>query len=115
MKKLILVLAVALSGCAVIFPKPHDPVMFDNLIYIQTDLNKATCAEPKNWDNLLDRVNHLKVYTHFRSEPQSQAIASLEESLLKAHNSKSATFCESLLKLNKTRVEVTLDAWKGRQ
>ena len=114
MKKLLLVLAVALSGCAVIFPKPHDPVMFDNLIYIQTDLNKATCAEPKNWDNLLDRVNHLKVYTHFRSEPQSKAIASLQESLLKAHSSKSVTFCESLLKLNKTRVEVTLDAWKGR-
>ena len=114
MKKLILLLAIALSGCAVIFPKPHDPVMFDNLIYIQTDLNKATCAEPKNWDNLLDRVNHLKVYTHFRSEPQSQAIASLQESLLKAHSSKSVTFCESLLKLNKTRVEVTLDAWKGR-
>ena len=114
MKKLILILAVALSGCAVIFPKPHDPVMFDNLIYIQTDLNKATCAEPKNWDNLLDRVNHLKVYTHFRSEPQSKAIASLQESLLNAHSSKSATFCESLLKLNKTRVDVTLDAWKGR-
>jgi len=114
MKRLILILAIALSGCAVIFPKPHDPVMFNNLIYIQTDLNKTTCAEPKNWDNLLDRVNHLKVYTHFRSEPQSQAIASLQESLLKAHSSKSVTFCESLLKLNKTRVEVTLDAWKGR-
>jgi hypothetical protein len=114
MKKLLLVLVVLLSGCAIIFPKPHDPVMFDNLIYIQTDLNKASCAEPKNWDNLLDRVNHLKVYTHFRSEPQSKAIASLQESLLKAHSSKSVTFCESLLKLNKTRVEVTLDAWKGR-
>jgi hypothetical protein len=114
MKKLLLVLVVLLSGCAIIFPKPHDPVMFDNLIYIQTDLNKASCAEPKNWDNLLDRVNHLKVYTHFRSEPQSKAIASLQESLLKAHSSKSVAFCESLLKLNKTRVEVTLDAWKGR-
>ena len=114
MKKLILILAVALSGCSIILPKPHDPVMFDNLIYIQVDLNKATCAEPKNWNNLLDRVNHLKIYTHFRDEPQAKAIASLEESLIKAHSSKSVTFCESLLKLNKTRVEVTLDAWKGR-
>jgi hypothetical protein len=115
MKKLIVVLAVILTaGCSVIFPKPHDPVMFDQIVYIQTDLTKASCLEPKNWDNLLDRVNHLKIYTHFRDDPQSQAIASLQESLLKAYNSKNATFCESLLKLNRTRVEVTLDAWKGR-
>ena len=74
MKKLIVVLAVVLSGCAIVFPKPHDPVMFDQIVYIQTDLNKATCADPKNWDTLLDRVHHLKVYTNFRNDPQSPAI-----------------------------------------
>jgi hypothetical protein len=38
----------------------------------------------------------------------------MEEALKKAKESKSALFCESIVKLNKTRVDVTIDAWKGR-
>ena len=118
MKKIIVVLSIVyLTGCSTIaslWPKPHDPVAFDNLVYIQVDLNKATCAEPKNWDNLLDRVHHLKIYTKLRNDPQAPAVASLEEALLKAYNSKNEKFCDSILKLNKTRIEVVQDAWKGR-
>ena len=113
MKKLIVVLAVVLSGCAVIFPKPHDPVMFDQVVAIQIGVNKVNCSN-KDWGNLLDKVHHLKVYTELRADPQAPAVAQLEEALLKAYNSKNEKFCDSILKLNKTRIAVIEDAWKGR-
>lgn len=113
--KLILALAVVvLSGCAVIFPKPHDPVMFDQIVAIQIKVNKVNCSN-KDWGDLLDRVHHLKVYTQLRDDPQAKGIAQLEEALLKAYNSKNEKFCDSILKLNKTRIEVVEDAWKGRK
>jgi len=34
---------------------------------------------------------------------------------VKAYDSKSQTFCESILKLNRTRVDVAIDAWRGRK
>lgn len=113
MKKLILILAVALSGCAVIFPKPHDPVMFDQIVSIDVKVNQINCSN-KDWGDLLDRVHHLKVYTELRNDPQSKAIGQLQEALLKAQNSKNEKFCDSILKLNKTRIQVVEDAWKGR-
>jgi hypothetical protein len=113
MKKLILICMFTLSGCAVIFPKPHDPVMFDQVVAIQIGVNKANCSN-KDWGNLLDKVHHLKVYTELRKDPQATSVAQLEEALLKAYNSKNEKFCDSILKINKTRIEVIEDAWKGR-
>ena len=60
MKSLVLVVAVVLSGCAVIFPKPHDPVMFDQIVAIDVKVNQVNCSN-KDWGDLLDRVNTLKV------------------------------------------------------
>ena len=114
MKRLILVLAVALSGCAIIFPKPHDPVMFDRIVSIQVKLSQTNCSN-KEWTSLLEQVHHLKVYTELRDDPQSSSITQLEESLLKAYNSKNDKFCESILKLQQTRISVVEDAWKGRK
>lgn len=115
MKKLILVLAVALSGCAIIFPKPHDPVMFGNAVDVKVELNKITCADKSNWQPLLDKVETAKVYTAERSDPQAESFAKMQEALTKAKDSKSITFCESIVKLNKTRIDVVFDAWKGRK
>ena len=113
MKKLLLAVVLGLSGCAVIFPKPHDPVMFDQIVAIHIKVGKINCSN-KEWGDLFDRVNHLKVYTELREDPQAKAIGQLEEALLKAHNSKNEKFCESILSLNKTRIAVVEDAWKGR-
>ena len=113
MKRLLLVAVLVLSGCAVIFPKPHDPVMFDQIVGIQIRVGKVNCSN-KDWGDLFDRVHHLKVYTELRDDPQSKAIGQLEEALLKAYNSKNEKFCESVLTLNKTRIAVVEDAWKGR-
>jgi hypothetical protein len=115
MKKLILILAVALSGCAVIFPKPHDPVMFGQAIDVKVGLSKINCEDKSNWQPLLDKVETLKVYSDERDDPQSDAFGKMEEALKKAKDSKSNTFCESIVKLNRTRVDVAIDAWKGRK
>lgn len=113
--RLIFILSfILLSSCAIVFPKPHDPVMFDQIVAIQIQVNKINCSN-KDWGNLFDKVNHLKVYTELRDDPQAKSISQLEDALLKAHSSKNEKFCESILKLNKTRIEVVEDAWKGRK
>lgn len=113
MRTLLAMIVVMLSGCAIIFPKPHDPVMFDQIVAIQIKVNQVNCSN-KDWGDLMDRVHHLKVYTALRDDPQAPAIAQLQDALLKAQNSKNEKFCDSILKLNKTRIEVVEDAWKGR-
>ena len=114
MKRLVLVLAIALSGCAVIFPKPHDPVMFGQAVDVKVGLSKINCDDKSNWQPVLDKVETLKVYSSVRGDPQSDAFGKMEEALKKAKDSKSALFCESIVKLNRTRADVAIDAWKGR-
>ena len=86
MKKLVLVVAVVLSGCAVIFPKPHDPVMFDQIVAIDIQVRSINCSN-REWGNLLGQVHHLKVYTELRGDPQAKAVGQLQDALLKAQNS----------------------------
>lgn len=114
MKKLLLVLAVTLSGCAVIFPKPHDPVMFGQAVDVKVGLSKISCSDKSNWQPVLDKVETIKVYTTERADPQADAFVKMQEALNKAKDSKSVVFCESIIKLNKTRVDVVFDAWRGR-
>lgn len=116
MKKLIIVLAVALSGCALILPQPHDPVMFGYLVDTKLAVNNLSCENKDfSWNTAEYNIERLKVYTSLRSDPQSDAIVKLEESIKKARDSNSKVFCESILKLNKTRIDVVVDAWKGRK
>ena len=87
--------------------------MFDQIVAIDVKVRKINCSN-KDWGDLFDKVHHLKVYTELREDPQAKAIGQLEEALLKAYNSKNEKFCESVLSLNKTRIAVVEDAWKGR-
>lgn len=115
MKRLILALSlVVLSSCALIFPKPHDPVMFGQAVDVKVGLSKINCDDKSNWQPVLDKVETLKVYSSVRGDPQSDAFGKMEEALKKAKESKSNLFCESIVKLNKTRADVAIDAWKGR-
>lgn len=120
MKKLILLSAILLTGCSTIaelWPKAHDPVMFDRIISVQIKMDRVDCAEKDvkwNWTQLLDELNHLKVYTEVRKDPQATNIAQLEEATNKAFNSKNEVFCKSIISLNKTRIKVVEDAWRGR-
>jgi hypothetical protein len=112
MKKIILISIIALSGCSLL-PRDHDPVMFGDLVDVKISVDKLSCDD-KNWNTTLDKVHTLKVYSELRKDPQATSISQLEEALGKARDSSNKLFCESVLKINKTRIDVIADAWKGR-
>jgi hypothetical protein len=117
MKKVILVLALlCLNGCSLmaLWPKPHDPVMFGNAVDVKVAMSKISCDDKKIWNPVLDKIETLRYYSDSRNDPQAKNIAGLEDAMKRAKDSNNNVFCESLLKLNKTRVDVVLDAWKGR-
>jgi hypothetical protein len=116
MKKIILTLVVLLSGCSFIMPIQHDPVMFGNLVEVKVAVDKLTC-EPKDpvaWDDASAKIQKLAVYSDLRGDPQSKSISQLQEAISKARDSKSKMLCEGVLKINKTRIDIVADAWKGR-
>ena len=117
MKKLLVILVVlCLNGCSLILlmPKKHDPVMFDNLVTAKIAVDKLSCEQKDQWNDALEKVNKLAVYSELRSDPQANSVKQLHEALSKARDSKNNTFCENILKINKTRINVVVDAWKGR-
>lgn len=119
MKKLLFIAVLCLSGCSTLsnitslWPKPHDPVMFDNLVSTKIAFDKLNCDD-KNWVDAENKIQHLKVYAELRKDPQATSIAQLQEAVTKAKASDKKLFCESILKINKTRIDVIVDAWKGR-
>lgn len=116
MKKLLFVLFVTLTGCSFILPKPHDPVLFDNLVSVKIAVDKLTC-ESKDlnaWQSASDKIHHLTVYADIRKDPQAQSLKQLQEAIGKARDSKNNLFCENILKINRTRIDVAADAWRGR-
>ena len=118
MKKLILLsMVLFLNGCSIIalWPKPHDPVMFDNLVSKKIAIDNLKCDDKTwAWQTAETKLQHLKVYTELRKDPQATSIAQLQEAIGKAKASDKKLFCESILKINKTRIDVIVDAWKGR-
>jgi hypothetical protein len=113
MKRILLILSVlVLQGCSV-WPKPHDPVMFDNLISVKVAVDKLSC-EDKNWNDAENKIHHLKVYAELRKDPQANSIAQLEGAMEKAKLSTNKMFCDGVVKINKTRIDVIIDAWRGR-
>jgi hypothetical protein len=115
MKRLLVALSIAiLSGCAVIFPIPHDGAAFNNLVEVKIAVDKLNCTD-KNWSDAFSKIEKLKVYTTLRNDPQASAVDSLEIALKKAQESKNEKFCESVVKINKARVDVIADAWRGRK
>lgn len=104
---------VAVTGCSFILPRSHDPVMFGDLVDVKISVSKLNCTD-KNWTDTFSKVERLKVYAELRSDPQADAVTQLEESLEKANKSNNKVFCENLLKVNKTRIDVIAEAWSGR-
>ena len=119
MKKLLFLAVFVLSGCSSLsnltslWPKPHDPVMFDNLVSTKIAVDKLSCDD-KNWTDAENKIQHLKMYSELRKDPQATSIAQLQEAIGKAKASDKKLFCESILKINKTRIDVIADAWRGR-
>jgi hypothetical protein len=117
MKTLLLSLTLALlTGCSTIsaiWPKPHDPEMFAMLVDVKIGVDSLNC-ENKDWAYTQSMTQRLKVYAQLRKDPQADSIAKLQDALDKAKTTTNKTFCESIIKLNKTRIDVIADAWRGR-
>lgn len=114
MKTFLLIPLLFLTACSVILPKPHDPVMFSYLVDVKVGMSKISCDDKIVWKPVQDRIETLKVYSELRNDPQSEAIGKLQEAVNKAYDTKSYAFCESIIRINKTRVDVVADAWRGR-
>lgn len=113
MKKLILIAAIALSGCSVIFPIAHDPVMFGDVVDVRLELNRANCQN-KDWTKLYYHAERVAEYATLREDPQADSLRKLLPALDTAHKSKNEKFCESVLSVQRTRIAVVIDAWRGR-
>lgn len=110
-----ILLALLLSGCSVIWPIAHDPAGAQALINVKQTLNHVECQnkEVSAWNELKYRSEYLMLYTKFRQDPQAKSAEQLNEAINKAYDGSKA-YCESTLKLNKTRLEVIEKAWRGR-
>jgi hypothetical protein len=107
---------VALSGCSLILPRPHDPVMFGDLVDVKISVDKLTCSDKvlSDWNDASNKIHRLAVYSDLRKDPQGNSIIQLQEAVGKARDSKSIVFCDGILKINRTRIDVIADAWRGR-
>ena len=120
MKKLLLIVAITiLSGCSTIknlwdaYPRDHDPVMLSQLVSVKIAVEKLNCDD-KNWTDAENKIQHLKIYSELRSDPQAKSISQLETAVVKAKESDKKLFCESVIKVQKTRINVITEAWGGR-
>jgi hypothetical protein len=114
MKKILLSVFVLLSGCS-LMPRSHDGAMFDDLVSVKIAIEKLDCSNRDwYWNDAKDKIRRLEIYTQWRGDPQAGSISQLGITLGKAEDTKNEVFCEDLLKINKTRIEVIADAWKGR-
>lgn len=113
MKLLIVAVSLVLTGCSFVLPRPHDPSMFNNLVDVKIAVDKLDCKN-KDWNDTFNKIERLKVYTSLRKDPQAKAVEDLESALKKAQASSNEKFCESVVKINRARVDVITDAWRGR-
>ena len=118
MKKTLLLLPIVLlTGCMTfIMPKPHDPVLFGNLVDLKILSGQISCDEKAyGWKEIQDTILHLKVYTTYRNDPQAENIKGLHEAMTKAYSSTNPVFCKSLLNVQQKRIDAIADAWKDRK
>jgi len=113
MKALVLAVSLVLAGCSFVMPRPHDGAMFNNVVDVKIAVDKLDCKD-KDWNDAFNKIERLKVYTSLRKDPQTKAVEDLESALKKAQASTNEKFCESVVKINRARVDVITDAWRGR-
>lgn len=87
--------------------------MFGTLVDVKIAVDKLSCDD-KNWTYAETKIERLKVYTILRNDPQATSVTQLQEAIVKANKSNNKVFCENILKINRTRIDVIVDAWKGR-
>lgn len=108
--------SLIVSGCAFIFPIDHDGQMFGSLVSTKISVDALACEpkEQEKWEEAKRNAYYLATYAKLRKDPQAENAEGLVEGLTKAEQSKNVKFCESALRLSKSRVQVISNAWSGR-
>jgi len=113
MKIIVFAATLFLAGCSFVLPRPHDGALFNNVVDVKIAVDKLDCKN-KDWSDAFTKIERLKVYSTLRKDPQAKAVEDLESALKKAQASTNEKFCESVVKINRARVDVITDAWRGR-
>lgn len=113
MKKYFAVLAlVSLTGCSLL-PRDHDPVMFNNLVTIDIQVDQVDCNNA-NWRPVISTSEQLARAATWRSDPQADNLAGLQQHAERMNQGGSKTFCELGKKTAKARILATRTAWESR-
>lgn len=113
---LVLLAIFMLTSCSSIqkiWPKSNDPVMFDQLVTIDTAIEQQNCDNP-NWNETLVMVTHLAKYANWKDDPQEDNLIGLQELVDKLNQSTNKTFCRYGQNIARQRIEVIRSAWGGR-
>jgi hypothetical protein len=116
MKHLLLIAVIALSGCSTIkeyWPRPHDPVMFNQLVAVDFAVEKQNCEKP-TWSEVHPIADQLAKYSEWRHDPQATNLRGLEKHVERMSKGGSKTFCEIGKKTAKQRIDAAKSAWEGR-
>ena len=113
MKKMFLVVTLFLSGCSFILPRPHDPSAYQMLVDLKLETKTLSC-ETRNFDSYNKQLDRIVLYTTTRDDPQANNLKKLQESIVKAKETPNKKVCESIVRLADTRLDIVINAWKGR-
>jgi hypothetical protein len=113
MKKILTILILtALSGCSLL-PRPHDPVLFWQLVTVDITIKKVDCDRP-DWKPALMQSEHLALYATWRKDPQATNLNGLHNHIERLNQGGSKTFCELGKKTAAGRISAAKTAWEGR-
>jgi hypothetical protein len=120
MKKLILILSVVmLSGCSTInaikdlWPRAHDPAMFDNLVSVSLAVDHVDC-EKADWTHAQRAAEKVSRYAEWRQDPQTKNLQGLLTHIQRLNKGGSKVFCELGKKTAAQRIQAAKTAWEGR-
>ena len=113
MKLLVIpVLIAALSGCSLL-PRDHDPVMFNNLVTVDIQVDQVNCDNP-DWSSAVATSTQLARAAEWRGDPQSENLLGLQRHTERMSQGGSRTFCELGKRTAKGRITAAKTAWEGR-
>ena len=111
-KYFIVLALVSLTGCSLL-PRDHDPVMFNNLVTVDIQVDSVNCDSP-NWKPVISTSQQLTRAAEWRNDPQADNLAGLQRHAERMSVGGSKTFCELGKKTAKARILATRTAWEGR-
>lgn len=115
----ILLVSVALSGCAVVdkakdyWPRAHDPAMVSTYINLEILMENVTCENRYSIANTITTADWLNRYAVFRNDPQKVTTEAIASNLKKALDSSEAA-CKRYINLTNINMKILKESWSKR-